>query len=93
MMKEKHNIDFHFREIGIGRLRLFRHVKIKATALGLVKLILTFFITELEEILKDDSLSAGEKVEKIKTKLSEWDVRREEREKEVEGLVKLVGRI
>lgn len=92
-MREKHNIDFYLREIGVGRHRLFRHVKIKATTLGLVKLILTLLITELEEILKDDTLSAEEKVEKIKTKLSEWDVRREEREKEVEGLVKLVGGI
>ena len=81
---ERKQHDFSFKEFRIGPLRLFRRVKIKATALGLVKLSLSFLITELEEIIKDASLSAEEKVEKIKAKLSEWDVRREEREKEVE---------
>ena len=91
-MKEKH-IDFYFRAVGIGRLRIFHHVKVKATALGLVKLMLSFLITELEEILNNTSLSAEEKVEKIKAKLSEWDVSKG-REKEVMGgLVKLLRRI
>jgi len=90
-MKGK-DFDFYFREVGIGRLRIFHHVKVEATALGLVKLMLSFLITELEEILNDAELSAEEKVEKIRAKLSEWDVRREEGEKEVEGLVKLLGK-
>jgi len=90
-MKEKH-IDFYFRAVGIGKLHIFHHVKVKATALGLVKLMLSFLITELEEILNNTSLSAEEKVEKIRAKISEWDVRREGDEKEVEGLVKLLGK-
>ena len=90
-MKEKH-IDFYFRAVGIGRLRIFHHVKVKATALGLVKLMLSLLITELEEILNDASLSAEEKLEKIRAKLSEWDVRDEEKEKEVEGLAELLGK-
>jgi len=90
-MKRK-DFDFYFRAVGIGRLRIFHHVKVEATALGLVKLMLSFLITELEEILNDAELSAEEKVEKIRAKLSEWDVRREERAKEVEGLVKLLSK-
>ena len=90
-MKRK-DFDFYFRAVGIGRLRIFHHVKVKATALGLVKLMLSFLITELEEILNDAELSAEGKVEKIRAKLSEWDVRCEEGEKEVEGLVKLLGK-
>jgi len=58
-----------------------------------VKLTLSFLITELEEILNDAELSVEEKVEKIKAKISEWDVRDKEKEKEVEGLVKLLGGI
>jgi len=91
-MKGK-DFDFYFRAVGIGKLRIFHHVKVKATALGLVKLMLSFLITELEEILNDAELSVEEKVEKIKAKISEWDVRDKEKEKEVEGLAKLLGRI
>jgi len=90
-MKEKH-IDFYFRAVGIGRHRIFHHVKVKATALGLVKLMLSFLITELEEVLNNTSLSAEEKVEEIRAKLSEWDVRDKEKEKEVEGLAELLGK-
>ena len=90
-MKRK-DFDFYFRAVGIGRLRIFHHVKVKATALGLVKLTLSLLITELEGILNDAELSAEEKVEKIRAKLSEWDVCCEEGEKEVEGLVKLLGK-
>ena len=90
--KKQHNIDFYFREIGIGSHRLFHHVKIKATALGLVKLTLSLLITELEEILEDDSLPVEGKVEKIKAKISEWDVRDKEKEKEVRGLAELLGK-
>ena len=70
--KKQHNIDFYFREIGIGKHTIFHHVKIKATALGLVRLTLSSLIVELEQILKDASLSADEKVEKMEKKLSEW---------------------
>ena len=90
-MKEKH-IDFYVRAVGIGRHRIFHHVKVKATALGLVKLMLSFLITELEEVLNNTSLSAEEKVKEIRAKLSEWDVRDEEKEKEVEGLAELLGK-
>jgi len=90
-MKGK-DFDFYFREVGIGRLRIYHHVKVKATALGLVKLMHSFLITELECILNDASLSAGEKVEKIRAKISEWDVRDKEKEKEVEGLAELLGK-
>jgi len=90
-MKGK-DFDFYFREVGIGRLRIYHHVKIEATALGLVKLMLSFLITELECILNDASLSAEEKVGKIKAKLSEWDVRDKEKEKEVGGLAELLGK-
>ena len=92
-MKGK-DFDFYFRAVGIGRLRIFHHVKVKATALGFAKLLLLLCSAELECILNNTSLSAEEKVEKIRAKISEWDVRREEREKEVvKGLVKLLGRI
>ena len=70
--KKQHNIDFYFREIGIGKHTIFCHVKVKATALGLVRLTLLSLIVELEQILKDASLSADEKVEKMGEKLSEW---------------------
>jgi len=90
-MKGKH-IDFYFRAVGIGRLRLFHHVKVKATALGFAKLVVLLYSAELECILNDAELSAEEKVEKIRAKISEWDVRREERAKEVEGLVRLLGK-
>jgi len=85
--------EFYFREFRIGKHRIFHHVKIKATALGFAKLVVLLYSAELECILNDAELSAEEKVEKIKAKISEWDVRREERAKEVEGLVKLLGRI
>jgi len=92
-MMEGKGFDFYFRAVGVGKLHIFHHVKVKATALGLVKLTLSFLITELEEILNDAELSVEEKVEKIKAKISEWDVRDKEKEKEVEGLVKLLGGI
>ena len=91
-MKGK-DFDFYFREVGIGRFRIYHHVKIEATALGFAKLLLLLYSAELEEILNDAELSAEEKVEKIRAKISEWDVRREEREKEVaKGLVKLLSK-
>jgi len=90
-MRRKH-IDFYFREFRIGRLRIYHHVKIEATALGFAKLLLLLYSAELECILNDAELSAEEKVEKIKAKLSEWDVRNEEKEKEVEGLAELLGK-
>ena len=90
-MKRK-DFDFYFRAVGIGRLRIFHHVKVKATALGLVKLMLSFLITELEEVLNNTSLSAEEKVKEIRAKLSEWDARDKEKEKEVEGLAELLGK-
>jgi len=89
---EGKDFDFYFRAVGIGRLRIFHHVKIKATALGFAKLVLLLCLAELECILNDASLSAEEKVGKIKAKLSEWDLSKG-REKEIEGLVKLLGRI
>jgi len=85
--------EFYFREFRIGKHRIFHRVKISATALGFAKLVLLLYSAELECILRDASLSAEEKVEKIKAKLSEWDVRRGEREKEIEDLVKLLRRI
>jgi len=84
--------EFYFREFRIGKHRIFHRVKISATALGFAKLVLLLYSAELECILRDASLSAEEKVEKIKAKLSEWDVRGE-REKEIEDLVKLLRRI
>ena len=89
-MKGKH-IDFYFREFRIGKHRIFHHVKIKATALGFAKLLLLLYSVQLECILRDASLSAEEKLEKIKAKLSEWDVSKG-REKEVEGLVELLSK-
>jgi len=85
-MKGKH-IDFYFREIGIGKLRIYHHVKIEATALGFAKLLLLLYLVQLECILRDTSLSAEEKVEKIKAKLSEWN---KEQGEEVKDLVKLL---
>ena len=90
-MKGK-NIDFYFREFRIGRLRIFRHVKIKATALGFAKILLLLYLVQLECILRDASLSAEEKLEKIRAKLSEWGVSKG-REKEVEGLVELLDKL
>jgi len=90
-MKGKH-IDFYFREFRIGKHRIFHHVKIKATALGFAKLLLLLYLVQLECILRDASLSAEEKLEKIKAKLSEWDVSKG-REKEVEGLAELLDKL
>jgi len=90
-MKGK-DFDFYFREVGIGKHRIFHYVKIKATALGFAKLVLLLYSAELECILRDASLSAEEKVEKIRAKLSEWDARDKEKEKEVEGLAELLGK-
>jgi len=89
---EGKDFDFYFRAVGIGRLRIYHHVKIEATALGFAKLLLLLYSAELECILNDAELSAEEKVEKIKAKLSEWDVRDKEKEKEVEGLAELLGK-
>ena len=91
-MKGKH-IDFYFREFRIGKHRIFHHVKIKATALGFAKLLLLLYSVQLECILRDASLSTEEKLEKIKAKLSEWDVHRERSEKEVKDLVELLSRL
>ena len=90
-MKGKH-IDFYFREFRIGKHHIFHHVKIKATALGFAKLLLLLYLVQLECILRDASLSAEEKLEKIKAKLSEWDVSKG-REKEVEGLAELLDKL
>ena len=89
-MKGKY-IDFYFREFRIGKHRIFHHVKIKATTLGFAKLLLLLYLVQLECILRDASLSAEEKLEKIKAKLSEWDGSKG-REKEVEGLVELLSK-
>ena len=84
--------EFYFREFRIGKHRIFHHVKIKATALGFAKLVVLLYSAELECILNDAELSAEEKLEKIRAKLSEWDVHDEEKEKEVEGLAELLGK-
>ena len=91
--KKQHNIDFYFREIEIGKHTIFHHVKIKATALGLLKVALELFITYFEKVVEDEELTAEEKVEKIKAALRAWDVREKEGDKKAEAIMEMARKI
>ena len=90
-MKGK-DFDFYFREFRIGRLRIYHHVKIEATALGFAKLLLLLRSAELEEILNDAELSAEAKVA-LSMLISQIDrivrssIRAEEKVEKVEALL------
>ena len=55
-----------------------------------MRLTLSSLIVELEQILKDASLSADEKVEKMEKKLSEWSELCVEGKKKLEDLLELL---
>jgi len=90
--KLKHkNFSFYFK-VRIGSLRIFRSVKVQATAIGLLKLALKLFITYFESIVKDEELTAEEKIEKIKAALSAWDVRGEKGDEKAESILEMARR-